>query len=119
MRKGRGSMSFTIDTTKEEKINIAPGTLYEEVIQNLWFLYSTVEYDIPLDRALGLNAAYLDKPIETAKALATTDIYDKTEKYEPRADIVSIDFFVDHVRGILRPIVEVEVNGEYGAEEYT
>lgn len=104
-------MRYTVDTTKREKVNIAPGTLYEEVIQNLWFLYSTIEYDIPLDRALGLNATYIDKPIETAKALATTDIYDKTEKYEPRAEIVSIDFSVDYERGILKPIVEVEVNG--------
>lgn len=112
-------MSYTIDTTKKEQINIAPGTVYEEVIQNLWFLYSTIEYDVPLDRALGLNATYIDKPIETAKALATTDIYDKTEEYEPRAEIVSIDFSVDYERGILKPIVEVEVNGENRNEEYT
>lgn len=112
-------MSYTIDTTKKEQINIAPGTVYEEVIQNLWFLYSTIEYDVPLDRALGLNATYIDKPIETAKALATTDIYDKTEEYEPRAEIVGIDFSVDYERGILKPIVEVEVNEEYRNEEYT
>ena len=77
-------MSYTIDTTKEEQININPATVEEEVIQNLWFLYSSIEYDVPLDRALGLNATYIDKPIETAKALATTDIYDKTEQYEYR-----------------------------------
>ena len=112
-------MSYTIDTTKKEQINIAPGTVYEEVIQNLWFLYSTIEYDVPLDRALGLNATYIDKPIETAKALAATDIYDKTEEYEPRAEIVNIDFSVDYERGILKPIVEVEVNGENRNEEYT
>ena len=88
-------MSYTIDTTQEEQININPATVEEEVIQNLWFLYSSIEYDVPLDRALGLNATYIDKPIETAKALATTDIYDKTEQYEPRAEIVNIDFSVD------------------------
>ena len=88
-------MSYTIDTTNEEQININPATVEEEVIQNLWFLYSSIEYDVPLDRALGLNATYIDKPIETAKALATTDIYDKTEQYEPGAEIVNIDFSVD------------------------
>lgn len=112
-------MSYTIDTTKEEQININPATVEEEVIQNLWFLYSSIEYDVPLDRALGLNATYIDKPIETAKALATTDIYDKTEQYEPRAEIVNIDFSVDYERGILKPIVEVEINGKYDTEEYT
>ena len=112
-------MGYTIDTTKNQQVNLAPGTVYEEVIQNLWFLYSSIEYDIPLDRALGLNATYIDKPIEAAKALATTDIYDKTEEYEPRAEITNIDFKADYERGILKPIVEVEINGEYENEEYT
>lgn len=112
-------MGYTIDTTKNQQVNLAPGTVYEEVIQNLWFLYSSIEYDIPLDRALGLNATYIDKPIEAAKALATTDIYDKTEEYEPRAEITNIDFKADYERGILKPIVEVEINGEYEKEEYT
>ena len=112
-------MRYTIDTTEKENINLAPETVEEEVIQNLWFLYSSLEYDVPLDRALGLNATYIDKPIEAAKALVTTDIYDKTEEYEPRAEIVNIDFNADYERGILKPMVEVEINGEYENEEYS
>ena len=112
-------MTYIVDTTKENEINLAPATVYEEVIQNLYFLYSSTEYDIPLDRELGLNPKYIDKPIEAAKALATTDIYDKTEEYEPRAEITNIDFKADYERGILKPIVEVEINGEYEKEEYT
>ncbi len=112
-------MSYKIDTTQTQEFDLKPATVYEEVIQNLWFLYSSIEYDIPLDRALGLNATYIDKPIETAKALITTDIYDKTEEYEPRAEIINIDFSVDYEKGVIKPIVEVEVNGEYDSEEYT
>jgi len=112
-------MRYTIDTTEKENINLAPGTVEEEVMQNLWFLYSSLEYDVPLDRALGLNAAYIDRPMEAARALATTDIYDKTEEYEPRAEIANVDFKVDYERGVLKPIVEVEISGEYGSEEYT
>ena len=63
-------MSFTIDTTQEQPINLAPQTLYEEVIQNVWFLLSSLEYDIPLNREFGLNAAYIDKPI-TISALGS------------------------------------------------
>ncbi len=112
-------MDYIVDTTKENEINLAPATVYEEVIQNLYFLYSSTEYDIPLDRELGLNPKYIDKPIETAKALATTDIYDKTEEYEPRAEIVNIDFKADYESGVLKPIVEVVINDEYDNEEYT
>lgn len=112
-------MNYTIDTTENQPINLEPVTVEEEVIQNLWFLYSSLEYDVPLDRELGLNATYIDKPIETAKALATTDIYDKTEEYEPRAEIVNIDFKADYESGVLKPIVEVVINDEYDNEEYT
>ncbi len=58
-------------------ISLAPQTIYEEVIQNVSALLSSIEYDIPLNREFGLNAAYIDKPITTATALATADIYDK------------------------------------------
>ena len=61
-------MDYMVDTTKENKINLAPETVYEEVIQNLYFLYSSMEYDIPLDRELGLNPKYIDKPIESQGA---------------------------------------------------
>lgn len=112
-------MTYIIDTTKESVINLDPETVYEEVVQNLYFLYSSTEYDIPLDRGFGLSGTYIDKPIETAKALVTTNIYDKTEEYEPRAEIVSIEFKADHEKGILKPIVEVGINDEYDSEEYT
>lgn len=112
-------MAYIIDTTKEEEINLAPGSVYEEVIQNLYFLYSSLEYDVPLDRGLGLNPVYVDRQIETAKALAASDIYDKTEQYEPRAEVVDIDFKEDDQAGILQPVVEVEINGEYDSAEYT
>ena len=115
-------MSYIVDTTQKVDLNIAPETVEEEVLQNLWLLYSSLEYDVPLDRALGLNATYVDKPIETAKALAQSDIYDKTEQYEPRATVVNISFSDnagEYMQGKLKPIVEVEINGEYDNEEDT
>ena len=32
---------------------------------------------------------------------------------------MNVDFGADYERGILKPIVEVEINGEYENEEYT
>lgn len=114
-------MIFTIDMTEEQSINLVPETLYEEIIQNIWFLLSSIEYDIPLNREFGLNAAYIDKPVATAAALATADIYDKIGEYEPRAEIVSVEFTADGEKGILKPKVEVGINGEYSEydKEYT
>ncbi len=104
-------MSLIIDTTENIEINFNPVTVEEEVMQNLWFLYSSFEYECPLDMMLGLNAAYIDRPIETAKALITAEIYEKTEKYEPRAEILEINYKTDYKHGILKPIVEVRING--------
>lgn len=109
-----------IDTTQNIDLSLTPQTTEEEVMQNLWVLFSSIEYDVPLDCELGLSASYIDKPIQTAKALATADIYEKVEKYEPRAEIVSIDFTYvgsEAVQGILKPIVEVAINGGNGTEE--
>ena len=112
-------MTCIVDTTKKNEINLTPTTVYEEVMQNLYFLYSSMEYDVPLDRELGLNATYIDKSIGTAKALVAIDIYDKTEEYEPRAEIVNIEFEIDYERGMLKPVVEVIINDGYDNEGYT
>ena len=109
-------MSFIIDTTESVEINLNPQTVAEEVLQNLWFLYSSIEYDVPLNRGFGLDATYIDMQIEAAKALIQADIYEKTENYEPRAEVINVSFETaenDAVKGKLKPIVEVVINGEY------
>lgn len=111
-------MNAIINSEEKIEINLAPATVKEEVIQNLWLLYSSLEYDCPLDMELGLNATYIDKPIEAAKALITADIYDKTEKYEPRAEVVGVKYNADYECGKIKPIVEVKINVGY-EEEYS
>lgn len=113
-------MAYTIDTSsKAEEIKLVPETLEEEVLQNLWVLYSSVVCDVPLDRGLGLEPSYTDRPLEVAKALVQAEIYDKTEQYEPRAEVTSISFSgpgntADYMEGRLKPVVEVEINGGNG-----
>lgn len=110
-------MSVTIDSTEKIDLNLNPTTIEEEVVQNLWLLYSSLEYDCPLDMELGLKATYIDRPIDAATALATADIYEKTEKYEPRAEVIDVTYNVDYQRGKIKPIVEVEINGEYNEDD--
>ena len=107
-------MQYIINTENEYRINLSPANDAEEILQNLYFLYSSVECDCPLDESLGLKATYIDRPLEVAKALMVADIYDKTEQYEPRAEIKGISFIMDYGNGILKPIVEVKI--EDGSE---
>ena len=50
---------------------------------------------------------------------AFSDIWDTLKELAERILEVLPHFAVDYERGVLKPIVEVEVNGEYGNEEDT
>lgn len=119
MRKGRCYVSIVINTAQPINISLAPKTIEEEVLQNIWTLLSSLEYDVPLDCKFGINGDFIDKPIQTAKALVVSEIYEKIEQYEPRAEIIDITFATsdeEAMQGILKPIVEVKINAEYNTE---
>lgn len=109
--------TYTVIAEQERKINFAPATVTEEVLQNVWMILVTTQYDCPLARGLGLSREFVDKPIETAKALCVATIYEAIEKYEPRAKIQKITFNTNAEKGTTSPIVEVSVNDEDN-EEY-
>lgn len=53
-------------------------------------LYGSETGEQVLDREFGLDADILDLPMSTAAALITQEIIEKTEKYEPRAEVLSV-----------------------------
>ncbi|NNJ28681.1 hypothetical protein [Lacrimispora defluvii] len=55
-------------------------------------LYQTPEGTCPLDREFGLNTDFVGMPIDVAKNLFAVEIQDKTDRYEPRAMIKTINF---------------------------
>lgn len=112
-------MEYTISAAEKRGINFHPEDVVEEILQNVWFLLNTLEYDCPLARGFGLSPKCIDRPMETAKALAVADIFDKVELYEPRAEVMKVEFESDHMNGSVRAKVEVRINGEYGCKEYT
>lgn len=98
--------------TIPKAINLAPSSLEEEVLQNVAMIISTPQYSVPLDRNFGVPLTAIDKPLPVAKALLISAIYDAVEKYEPRAEIVSISFEEGAqaaMAGVLAPRVEVNI----------
>lgn len=77
---------------KPHNINFAPLTLQEEVLQNVLTLCSTPRFSVPLDRALGINATFLDQPVNKARALYTHEVIRAVHKFEPRAHISRVEF---------------------------
>lgn len=104
-------MTYTIKASEPIKINLAPATLIEEIIQNISMILQTVKNTAPLYRDFGISAEFVDKPISVAEPLIIADIYEAIEKYEPRAEIQNIKFEADEKTGKLNPCLEVVING--------
>ncbi len=102
-------MDYVIAVGRLPPINMAPATVAEEVLQNVRTILATTKYSVPLDRDLGLDATYLDAPMETAKAKMVSDIFLAIAKNEPRAAVTNIDWEAD-ISGVLKAKVQVSID---------
>ena len=105
-------MAYSVTASEPIKINLAPATLMEEILQNLSMILQTIKNTAPLYRDFGLSGSFVDKPMPVAESLLIAEIYEAVEKYEPRAEIVNISFEKDEPAGKLYPCLEVEINAE-------
>lgn len=81
----------------------------DEVLQNVRFILSTVIDSCVMHRDFGVAADSVDAPIEIAKARLALSCIESVQKYEPRAQIESIDFEEDPLNGRLIPKVKVVI----------
>ncbi len=105
-------MNYSVSASMPIKINLAPDSLIEEVLQNLSMILQTIKNTAPLYRDFGISGKFIDKPIPVAETLLVAEIYEAVEKYEPRAEIVGITFDCDNSTGKLIPCLEVKINAE-------
>lgn len=96
--------------SEKEGVNFAPDTEVEEILQNVRVILSTIKGSVPLDRDFGVDASYLDKPINVAKAMLSSEIIKAVRAYEPRVTITAVDFTAN-LDGTLKPKIEVRING--------
>ena len=64
-------MKVTVSILRE--INMEPQTETEEIMQNVAVILATPKFSVPLDRGLGLQMTFLDKPVPAARPLAIGD----------------------------------------------
>lgn len=62
-----------------------------EVVKCLETLYGTETGEQILDRDFGISLDIIDQPISVAAARIAQEIIEKTEKYEPRAEIYQVN----------------------------
>jgi hypothetical protein len=107
-------MAYIVSGTRESgAINFAPSGVIEEVLQNVRTLIATAKYSVPLDRALGIDAAFLDRPAPDAMARLKVHMSEQIQRDEPRAIIKAIEFKRHEsdspLAGIFYPVLSVDV----------
>lgn len=102
-------MAYIVKAFTPDKLNLAPETLEEEVLQNVAIIVSTPKFSVPLDRGLGLAQRFIDKPIQVAQSILISEVLDAVEEYEPRAEVTNVTFEVGETPGLLVPVLEVNI----------
>lgn len=101
---------MSYDVSSNQPINFNPSTVVDEVLQNVAVILATPLGTAPMNRALGVSGAALDRPIPSAIALQQADIVEAIQRWEPRATVESVRYDGDADAGTLRPIVRININ---------
>ena len=89
-------MAYIVKAFTPGKLNLAPETLEEEVLQNVAIIVSTPKFSVPLDRGLGLAQRFIDKPIQVAQSILISEV-------------TNVTFEAGETPGLLVPVLEVNI----------
>lgn len=92
------------------------GAEAEEILRNLTTLYGTHAGSVPLDRELGLDQEFTGYPIAVAENMIALEITEKTEIYEPRAEVEEVTFQSVPDKGLIIPTVRITRSEADGIE---
>ena len=99
--------SYTIDTSDPNLDWQASSD--ERIIQNVLNLIRTFRYEVGYDRTRGINPDVVDKPLQEAIALYTSEIFRVVDLYEPRATVNSVKFIDVDSEGNMQFKVAIEI----------
>jgi phage baseplate assembly protein W len=87
-----------------------PATEAEEVIQNVRTILRTLRNTVPLDRDFGVSGRAIDMPVQIAAAVYEQSVIEAVNTYEPRAEVVRVDFAdSEGLDGFLNPVITVNL----------
>ena len=88
--------------------NIDYSDMDEDIVRCLNMLYSTRAGSQPMDRDFGIDyEGAVGYPLDVAKNKLALEIIEKTEIYEPRVEVTSVEFEVEVSEGRLVPRMHV------------
>ena len=89
-------------------IKIIPSSEVEEILQNVLMILLTEKYSVPLDREFGIDARFIDAPVNKQSQL-TAAVAQAIRTFEPRARLKKVNFGGDMVAGQVIASVVVEI----------
>jgi len=89
---------------------------FKEIFQNVKTILATPLYSAALERTLGLDQTIVDLPINEAN-LKVIAILHAITQWEPRCEVMNIDFAADPLAGHMQPIIQLKINNViYGTD---
>ena len=85
----------------------------DAIVQQVQIVCATQVGSLPMDRAFGSQADYLDMPLPVAKAKASAAVVQGVETYVPGVDVLSVSWVADAdgaQAGTLIPVVRIKIN---------
>ena len=85
----------------------------DAIVQQVQIVCATQVGSLPMDRAFGAQADYLDMPLPVAKAKASAAVVQGIESYVPGVDVLSVSWMADAdgvQAGKLVPVVRIKIN---------
>ena len=79
-------------SARPAEVVVAPASRAEEIAQNVRMILTTPKGTVPLDRDFGLSFTVLDQPLPRAMALLAGEIVEQVARYEPRAEVIEVDW---------------------------
>ena len=82
----------------------------ESILQNVKTIISTIKGTVFFNRDFGIDGKLVYKPMSILLVDLITDIYNQIEQYEPRVEVLTVDFDTDETMdGILNTRVIVRI----------
>ena len=89
----------------------------DDIKRCLMTLYSTKAGQQPLDREFGLTSDFIGTPLEVCKNLFALEVIEKTERYEPRVQVIDVTYNENYDAGYLEPIILLGPPEDYENED--
>ncbi len=107
-------MRYTVSPKDIGTFDFGRGGAVDKALRDVAAVLATPKGSVPLHRAFGIDADFLDRPMPAALQLLRSSIREAVELWVPAVTVVSVDFETDEAAGRAAPVVEVEIDAESG-----